>query len=194
VLISFASVSSAQVVSLPDTLPFHHGQWAAQFGGGTNFASIGFLRFTTPAHAWVIDFRFDGGHQHFTTQSGDTLTVQGYSSSAVVSARLGRRFYQARGKAVASFQSVGALGGFTHHCAGSSSFFGNGCSNGWNAGVFGELGGAYLLTPRFSVGGSAAVSFSYQRTHSKDSSGVSGTNWAYDVSIQSLTFMAAIYF
>src|SRR5437764_1731281 len=57
------ALASAQD-SVPDTTPFHAHQWAAQFGGGAGFASLGALRFTAPTRAWLVDFRFTGGHSH----------------------------------------------------------------------------------------------------------------------------------
>lgn len=186
------AVASGQVVP-PDSTPFHRGQWAAQFGAGTSFASLGFLRFTTPTRAWVLDLRVNGGHSHSRLYQGDSLVSDGYTSTAVVDARVGRRFYQARGKAVASFQTVGMLGGYSHACSGSSlaSTF---CNNGWNAGAFAELGGVYLVSPRLSLGGTASLSFSYERTTGRDSSGDRATHWAYAGAFQGLSFAATVYF
>jgi hypothetical protein len=178
-----------------DTVPFRAHQWAAQFAGGLTFASLGVLRFTAPHHAWLLDFHFAGGHSHDRTYANDTLMANGYASDASVDARIGRRFYQGRGKSVVSFQTVGALGGFTHHCAASSApFAGGSCSNGWKAGAFGEVGAAYLVTRRFSIGGAATVLFSYQRVTSKASGGVVAREWAYQGSIQGLSFSATVYF
>src|SRR2546422_7796436 len=58
--------------SAPDTIPFHRHQWAAQFAGGTSFASLGVLRFTAPTRAWLLDFRFTGGHSHDKDYVHDT--------------------------------------------------------------------------------------------------------------------------
>jgi hypothetical protein len=183
----------AQDLAARDTLPFHAGQWAAQFAGGASFATVGALRFTAPGRAWLLDFRFSGGHAHDTERVNDTLVVQGFSSNASVNARLGRRFYQARGKSVLSFQTVGALGGYGHSC-GASGFGDESCGNGWNAGVFAELGGAYPLTQRFSIGGTASVAFSYQRDTFRSAATVVSRRWSYQGSLQGLTFGATIYF
>src|SRR5712691_558061 len=59
------TLASAQD-SPPDTIPFHRHQWAAQFAGGTSFASLGVLRFTAPTRAWLLDFRFTGGSTRTT--------------------------------------------------------------------------------------------------------------------------------
>src|SRR5438876_6144588 len=43
-----------------DTLPFHRGEWAAQFAGGGNFSSLGFLKFRAPKKALVVDSSEEG--------------------------------------------------------------------------------------------------------------------------------------
>jgi len=178
-----------------DSIPFRRHQWAAQFAGGTTFASLGALRFTAPDRAWLLDFRFTGGHAHDTRYAGDTLLGDGFSSNASVDTRSGRRFYQGRGKSVVSFQTVGALGGYTHNCGGTTApIAAGGCSNGWRAGVFGELGAAYLITRRFSIGGAATLAFTYQKTKITGSSGLVGRDWAYQGSVQGLSFGATVYF
>ncbi len=189
------ALASAQD-SPPDTIPFHRHQWAAQFAGGTSFASLGVLRFTAPTRAWLLDFRFTGGHSHDKDYVHDTLVGDGYTSKANVDARIGRRFYQGRGKAVVSFQTVGVLGGYAHACSAftAPTVSGHSCSNGWTAGAFGELGGAYLITHSFSIGGTATVAFSYERTTQRSSGGAVARGWAYSGSIQGLSFAATVYF
>ncbi len=189
------TLASAQD-SAPDTIPFRRHQWAAQFAGGTSFASLGVLRFTAPTRAWLLDFRFAGGHSHDRQYVQDTLVGDGYTSKANVDARVGRRFYQGRGKSVVSFQTVGLLGGFAHACSAlrQSPFAGGSCSNGWTAGAFGELGAAYLITRRFSIGGTATATFSYQRTTQRSSGGAVDKAWAYSGAIQGLSFAATVYF
>ena len=109
------SLASAQNAAT-DSIPFHQRQWAAQFAGGTSFASLGVLRFTAPTRAWLVDFRFTGGHSHDRQYVADTLVGDGYTSNANIDTRIGRRFYQGRGKSVVSFQTVGLLGGYAHRC------------------------------------------------------------------------------
>ena len=55
------------------------------------------------------------------------------------------------------------------------------------------LGGAYLITPRFSIGGTASVAFSYTRSETRGSGG-SGKSWAYHGSVPGLSFAATVYF
>ncbi len=189
------ALASAQD-SAPDTIPFHAHQWAAQFAGGTSFASLGVLRFTAPTRAWLLDFRFTGAHSHDREYVQDTLVSDGYTSTANIDARIGRRFYQHRGKSVASFQTVGLLGGYAHACSARKQppVSGGSCANGWTAGAYGELGGAYLITRRFSIGGTATAAFSYQRTTGKASGGQVEKRWSYSASIQGLAFAATVYF
>ena len=195
VLAPWPALISAQD-SAPDTISFHAHQWAAQFGGGASFASLGLLRFTAPTRAWLLDFRFTGGHSHDRQYDQDTLVGDGYTSNANIDARIGRRFYQGRGKSVVSFQTIGLLGGFAHACSALKQppFSGGSCSNGWTAGAYGELGGAYLITRRFSIGGTATVAFSYQRMTASASGGQVEKRWSYSGSIQGLSFAATVYF
>src|SRR5438046_10695766 len=104
------TLASAQD-SPPDTIPFHRHQWAAQFAGGTSFASLGVLRFTAPTRAWLHDCRVTGGHSHGKDYVHDTVVGDGYTSKAKVDARIGRRFYHGRGQAVVSVRNVGPRGG-----------------------------------------------------------------------------------
>ena len=178
-----------------DSVPFHAHQWAAQFGGGTSFFSLGFLRFNTTSHAWLVDFHFTGGHSHHYSYANDTLTGQGFTSLANVNTRVGRRFYQTHGRAVVSFQTLGLLGGFAHQCSESTPPSFGACTNGWTAGAFGEIGAAYMVTRRFSIGGAGTLAFSYERSTTKAAGeGVIDREWSYEASIQGLSFAATVYF
>ena len=195
-VLAFSPTLASAQDATTDTIPFRRHQWAAQFAGGTSFASLGVLRFTAPTRAWLLDFRFTGGHSHDKDYVHDTLVGDGYTSKANVDARIGRRFYQGRGKAVVSFQTVGLLGGYAHACSAftAPTVSGHSCSNGWTAGAFGELGGAYLITHSFNIGGTATVAFSYERTTQRSSGGAVARGWAYSGSIQGLSFAATVYF
>ena len=195
-VLAFSPTLASAQDATTDTIPFRRHQWAAQFAGGTSFASLGVLRFTAPTRAWLLDFRFTGGHSHDKDYVHDTLVGDGYTSKANVDARIGRRFYQGRGKSVVSFQTIGLLGGFAHACSALKQppFSGGSCSNGWTAGAYGELGGAYLITRRFSIGGTATVAFSYQRMTASASGGQVEKRWSYSGSIQGLSFAATVYF
>ncbi len=153
-----------------------------QFGGSSGFGSLGLLRFSSPRRAWLIDVQGSGGHTHI---SGGAFTSQ-----ATPTARLGRRFYQFRSVRVASFQTLGISGLFQHQCS-------NGiCTNGWTAGVFGELVGAYLISPHLSIGGSMQLQVTYGYTRSRTNSPFLTVTrrWSSNVALQGPTVGATIYF
>lgn len=176
-----------------DTTPFRSGQWAMQFGGGLTLGSLGVVMFTAPTRAWLLDVAASGGHDKATahrTVPTDT-TVTSYASRADLSVRIGRRFYQARSGKIASFQTLGVLGGFTHS-AGSSG--GSAVeTNGWSAGVLGEAGAAFFVASKFSIGGAAGLTISYARSVSKSPARRS-VSWSYQGSAPALRFVATIYF
>lgn len=190
--------ASSQDSARTDTTPFRRGQWAAQFGGGFSFATLGLLRFTSTRSAWLLDARLSGGHSNnkatLVTPAGDT-TITAFSSDAAVSARIGRRLYRPRDGRVASFLSVGVLGGFSHSADGQGANAAE--SNGWNAGAFGENGGAYFITDRLTIGATADLSFVYSRATSESAGGGSGAKtvrWSYGASTPNLRFTATLYF
>jgi hypothetical protein len=183
-----SSIASAQEASPTDTTPFRRGQWAAEFGGGASFVSLGVLRFRSPTSARVIDLSLQGFHQEVMTDSA----FAGLTSQAAVSLRLGARRYHTVARGVAAHHTVGVASGFTHNV---NAFPGGSVkTNGWNVGVFGEAGGSYLISPSFSIGASAGVSLRYSRTSSKASPGSPKLrSWVISGGA-SVTFSAAIYF
>jgi hypothetical protein len=179
-----------------DSTPFRRGQWALQFGAGASLASVGALKFTTPTRAWLLDLQLTAGHSHSTTRFSSDTVADEFFSHAQLTARVGRRFYEVRHREVAGYQTLGVLAGFTHLCSGTSGFQAGGgfCANGWTAGAFGELGGAYLLTSHLSIGGGGAASFSYSRTWTRSSAQPKQTTWSYEFSFQGFSFTTTIYF
>src|SRR5258705_3326299 len=162
VLALFPGILHAQDGPPPDSLPFRRGQWAAQFGGGARFVTLGVLRFSSPRSAWVLDARVSGGHGHFeaifTDSTGDT-TITSFNSVASVTFRVGRRFLRTARGAVVTFYGLGVLGGFSHDASGNGRSAQE--SHGWHAGAFGELGGTYLVTDTFGIGVTADGVFIY---------------------------------
>ncbi len=198
--LSFAFVCSpalaaAQNLAPPDTPPFHRGQWGMQFGGGFSITSLGVLRFTSSTRAWLIDAVVGGGHQHATTHltSPTDTVVSSFESNASISFKLGRRFLQAPEQKIVSFQTLGFLGGLSHNGGGSSGG-GSAETNGWSAGLFGELGAGFFVASKLSLGGIATATLSYARSRSKNSTGGRSTTWSYQGSAPALRFVATIYF
>jgi hypothetical protein len=178
-----------------DSTPFRPGQWATQFGAGSNLVSLGALAFTTSHRAWLIDVRVYGSHSHgeFRT-TGDSLVNVEVTSDFSIGPRLGLRFYHVRNRQIAGFESVGLSGGYVHSCRQSTFLAFSGCSNGWSAGMFGELGGAYLLTPHLSIGATASLAFTYQRTTTRDSRSGRSSFWSYSGGFQGLSVLTTLYF
>lgn len=188
---------SAQDSTVADSTPFRRGQWAAQFGAGFNFSGLGALLFTSPTRAWLLDARLEAGHTNdrFTvsTATGDT-TITDFNSSGSVIVRVGTRAYAPNGRQLVTFHTLGVSGGFLHGAGGRSSGGGSE-SNGWNAGVFGELGASYLFAPRLSIGGVAGVAFTYARAAGRSSSGnYRFRDWSYRFSTSGVAFVATLYF
>ena len=187
---------SGQNVVAPDTLPFRRGQWSMQFGGGFSIATLGVLGFTSPKRAWLIDAALGGGHEHTTihvTSPTDTV-LSSFESNASISLRLGRRFYQGPGQKIVSFQTLGFLGGFSHH-RGSSSFGGASAEmNGWSAGLFGEMGAAFFVASKLSLGGTATATLTYTRSKTQSSTGDRSIAWSYQGGAPGIRFVATIYF
>ena len=56
-LLALAAIPGFLIAQVPpDSQPFHRGQWAMQFGGGSDLFSLGVLLFTSPRSAWLLDF------------------------------------------------------------------------------------------------------------------------------------------
>ena len=157
-----------------DSLPFHRGQWAAQFAGGA-FVSVGFLKFRSQTKALVFDIRVTGGHGETLTTDSTGTHFSSLGSSADITARFGWRRYHANGPKVAGHYSFGLLGGFKHSVGVAPGF--RDVSNGFDAGLFGDVGGSYFLTPKFSIGATIGAAISYSEVYSRDTRGVKQRSW-----------------
>ena len=191
------SMAYVQSPSPADTIPFRRGQWALQFTAGSTFGSLGALRFASPRKAWLLDLRVDGGHSHdhVTIPTGPTTdtTLDRFDSWANATLRVGPRYYTARGTRLVSFAGVGVIGGFTHYADGEEG--GSAWErNGWTAGVFGDLGATYLVSPRLGLGGTATLSAAYSRWTSRGSGGARSRRWNYRITGPALSLVATLYF
>jgi len=174
--------------------PFHKGQWAAQFQAGTAFSSLGFIKFRSPTRALVLDLRIDGSHSEAILTDSGGKRFGGLQSEAFTQLRFGWRRYSGDGTAakVVSHYSFGALAGFEHHVAAARG--GSSRSNGWTAGVFGDVGGTYLVTSRFGIGALATAAISYRNAVSKSSFGTASRDWSIGGSAVTAALVATVYF
>jgi len=178
-----------------DATPFHKGQWAAQFQAGTAFGSLGFIKFRSPTHALVLDLRISGGHsEYLTTDSTGVNRFAGLGSNASIQARFGWRLYagDGNGTKIVSHYSLGVLAGLAHSVG--RGLGGGSHQNGWTAGAFGDVGGTYLLTPRFGIGALATAALSYDNTLGKLSSGAKSRTWSIGGSAVGASLVATLFF
>jgi hypothetical protein len=174
--------------------PFRKGQWAAQFQAGTAFGSLGFIKFRSPTRAVVLDLRIGGSHsEEIATDTGGTR-FNGLRSNASTQVRFGWRRYNGDGNAtkVVSHYSLGALAGFDHDVSAGRTGWSK--DNAWTAGVFGDVGGTYLLTPKFGIGALATASLSYRSGVAKTSFGTRYRDWSLGGSALSASLVATLYF
>src|SRR5437867_10286037 len=174
--------------------PFHKGQWAAQFQAGTAFGSLGFIKFRSPTRALVLDLHISGSHSETMVTDSSGARFGDLHSTAVTQVRFGWRRYSGDGTAakVVSHYSFGALAGFEHHVAAARG--GSSRSNGWTAGVFGDVGGTYLVTSRFGIGALATAAISYRNAVSKSSFGTASRNSSIGGSAVTAALVATVYF
>jgi hypothetical protein len=151
-----------------DSLAFHRGQWAVQFGGGLNLFSLGALRFTGEKTAWLLDF--DVAATIVNGERTDNLgggTADSKDHFAAASVRVGKRFYGSRRGKVFPFHSLALEGGYQDRKV----EFAPGIRqviNQWYAGLYWEVGAAYRIAPALSVGGTGSISGGYVRRKSED--------------------------
>jgi len=175
--------------------PFRRGQWAAQFQAGTAFGSLGFIKFRSPTRALVLDLRVNGGHsESLRSDSSGAMQFTTLSSLANVQARFGWRRYggDGNGAKVVSNYTLGVLAGFNHSVA--AGFGDRFDSNGWSAGVFGDVGGTYLLTSQFGIGALASAALTYENDVGKSSSGSKSRQWFLGGSAISASLVATVFF
>lgn len=175
-----------------DSLPFHTGQWAAQFQGGFSFTSLGFLKFRSPAKALVLDIRVGGSHSEDLATDSTGPHFGDLRSQAFITLRFGWRHYHPSGAKIAGYYSLGGIAGFTHAVSVSPGFRSQ--SNGWNTGVFGDVGASYFLTPKVSLGATIGADLGYSVSYARDTFGNKNRRWTLGGTAPGVTFVAALYF
>ena len=187
----FAQDSTTRVVETP----FRRGQWAAQFQMGSGFTSVGFLKFRSPTRAIVLDLRLTGSHEEATRTDTSGTQFVGLNSSALTQLRWGFRSIHAMETRVVSHHTLGLLAGFDHGAARGPGFTTQ--SNAWSAGVFGDLGATYLVTPKFGLGVLATVALGYTNrvtTLQTTTEKRSARNWAIDGEAVNAALVATLFF
>lgn len=176
--------------SSADTAGFHAGQWGVQFGASSfSVVNIGILRFSSPRSALMLRLDFSGEFLSGTRTAVGVSDDQN-DRSVFVAAGLGRRFYQAPRHKVRSFQSIGVAGSYQDQkrtIAGTTFR-----AKSWNAGLLGELGAGYWVSPNLSLGGTASIAAGRTHRHTEEGDEVDESGWF--VSSVSAFLVVGLYF
>jgi hypothetical protein len=133
-----------------DSLPFRRGQWGAEFGIDDGTFGLGVLRFRSRRTAWQLNANASADW------SKSDPPFDAYSMTSIfVNLRAGPRRYRPLAPAVAAYVGTGLSAGYLWSERTDS------WRRGWNAGVFGELGGVYFVTRRLSLGARVEASAGY---------------------------------
>jgi hypothetical protein len=172
---------------------FHSGQWALQFGGNLDLATLGIMRFSGPRSALVLSFDLTGSFLKGTTTDPIGGSTGANDHNFFFQAGLGKRFYQSVRSKVRSFQTIGIIGGYVDQ---KSTFSATATTR--NKSVFGglrgEVGGAYWLASNLSIGGTASASAAYQNQEFSQSGGFSRKQHGFAFSGMDVALVLGIYF
>jgi hypothetical protein len=125
-----------------DSLPFRAGQWGAEFAVENGTLGLGVLRFRSPRRAWLLDGAVTAHWSDFKSSIGDRT-----GTDVFVRVRVGPRKYRPVRTGIAGYVGMGLTGAYGWHGGDADR------THAWDAGVFGELGAAYFVTPHLSLGG-----------------------------------------
>ncbi|MGB7212612.1 MAG: hypothetical protein WBC97_08285 [Gemmatimonadales bacterium] len=167
--ISAAIVLTAGLVALAtrsvsaqanDSMPFHRGQWAANFTIGSGFAGAGVLHFKSATRALLLDIA--GFYSHDNNSNGATSYIP---NAGNITLRFGSRSYRALTGRVYRWTSIGVFGAYTKQTTvfplGTTQI-----SESVNGGIFGNLGATWMVTPHLGLGAlwEARLGYSHQTT------------------------------
>lgn len=166
-----------------DSLPFRRGQWGAEFGIDDGTVGLGVLRFRSTRTAWQLNASIGADWSKSSAPFDASMT------SVFVNLRAGPRKYRPLAPGVAAYVGTGLIGGY------SMSDRSDSWRRGWNAGVFGELGGAYFVTRRLSLGARVEASAGYSEFR-QASTGFSGVqrDRHFGIGLSPVRIIGALYF
>ncbi len=140
--------------------PFHARQWGADFNVGSGFVGVGAIHFTAPDRAVVMDL--SGDLASFTSNGGG---ARGNANNATLS--LGMRRYRSVAPSVEVYRTLGVEANYQHNYDATGPV----TTNAWGAGVFGELGGGWMVSPHLLIGANWRVDATYAHTSTKTPGG-----------------------
>ncbi len=185
-LAAAVSLTSLAMAQVPDSTPFHRGQWGVDFGIGAGFAAIGALHFTSPTHAMLLNLTSVFGHGSSAIGGPPTITTSNVNAGLSV----GTRAYRAVDARVYRWTTLGLSMAYNRQTTTVS-----GVSQrlqGIGAGVFGNLGAAWLVTPHLGLGAQWQVTVNY--THTTLSGTGSGSSNALSIGLGQVSLTGQFYF
>jgi hypothetical protein len=175
-----AGSAQAQLGVKAGSAPLSAGSTAAEVTLDGNFNGS-LLRFSEANKAWKFGAEINVGRTSVPgvdPATGNDITVS--TTTFELGGLVGRRQYTA---------STGAFRPYTGYGA-SLGFFDDGAVSGFGLGPYFEMGGAYFVTDRFSVGAASTVDLQIQ--NSSPEGGKSSTNFALTGRL--ITVMGTVYF
>jgi hypothetical protein len=169
--------------------PFRRGQWGVDVGFGSYFAGVGALRFSSATRAWVLDLNARYTWSGDRSRDSTAIFRRGEISSGVT-LRFGRRSYRRIGGSVYRTLTGGLQGRFDYH-ASSGPVRPRTTTAG--AGVYGEIGGQWMVTPHLSLGASWGASIMYTTRHGAYGSNSQNLNFV-DLNMGIVGIRGAFYF
>ncbi len=156
----FAALASALVPTVghaqaAERSPFRARQWGADFNVGSGFVGVGAIRFTAPDRALVLDLAGD-----VATSTSNGGGPRGNTNSATLS--LGMRRYRGLAPSVQLYHTLGIEANYSHDYSAAGPV----TNNSWGAGVFGDLGAGWMVSPHLMLGASWRVDALYAHTSS----------------------------
>jgi hypothetical protein len=184
-----ASASAQEPEHEQEPPPFRRGQWGVDVMLSNGFSGAGALRFSSPTRAWVLDvsgtYDWDESRYRDTTR---TITGRGVGNGLTL--RLGRRAYRPIGSRVYRTLGAGILGSFSFSASNGA---GSPRTYAFGGGIFGEIGGQWMVTPHLSLGAYWIASLQYRTQHY--SNGASSQNHnSLDANAGGVGLRGAFYF
>jgi hypothetical protein len=177
-----ASAPATVMAQAVERSPFHPRQWGADFVIASGFAGVGVIHFRSADRAVVADLSGD-----ILTSSSNGGGPRGNSNSATLS--LGMRRYRGLAPSVELFHTLGIDVDYSHNYqpAGPTT------TNGWGAGLFGELGAGWMVAPHLLLGVSWRVDATYSHTSTKTLGG-STSGHQLELSLGGVRLLGQLFF
>ena len=165
-----------------DTTFFRPAQWGVEFAAGS-FNALGLLRFATPTRAWFGSVQ--GRVQSVELPNGNDV------DEAQLSLQLGSRWFKSLGDDLLQHVTVGAL------ISGSSSSRTGGAAvsstRGTGLGVFGDIGGQWMVTRNLSLGAAYGLTATWGRTTGEEGASERSATQTF-VSLGPVSIRGTLYF